>query len=54
MFDVQFNGTREFWEEFDYEMVELEEKTILNELNKTHNRKGYTISDYENNYSEIY
>lgn len=41
---------KELWEEYQEYRAELEDETILNQLNRLHNRKGYTLSDYQNNY----
>lgn len=42
--------SKQFWDEYQEYIVELEDQTVLNELNKLHNRKGYTLADYQNNY----
>ena len=48
MFDVKFNRTNEFYEEFEDDMLELESETVLNELNKMYNKKGFNTADYIN------
>lgn len=45
---------KEVWEEYQEYRAEVEDETILNQLNKLHNRKGYTISDYQNDYNDLY
>ena len=44
---------QELWEEYQEYRAELEDETILTQLNKLHNRKGYTLSDYQNSYDEF-
>lgn len=48
MLDMNHQLRKEFYEEFEEDRLELEDSSILNELNKTYNRKGYTTSDYIN------
>ena len=43
---------QEIWEELQDELLEIENEVILDQLNKLHNRRGYTTSDYQNNYDE--
>ena len=52
MFDQGYQFRQEAWEEYQEELAEVENETILNALNKLHNRRGYTTSDYQNNYDE--
>lgn len=43
---------KQLWEDYQENRAELEDEALLNQLNKVHNRKGYTLSDYQNNYEE--
>lgn len=51
--DSEYIYRQELWEEYQEHRAELEDETILTQLNKLHNRKGYTLSDYQN-YDELY
>ena len=46
MFNIKYQYDQEFYEEFEDDRLELEDRAILNELNKTFNMKGYTTADY--------
>lgn len=52
MFDQGYQFRQEVWEEYQEELAEVENETILNALNKLHNRKGYLLADYKNNSEE--
>lgn len=43
---------KEIWEEYQEDRADIENETLLRQLNKLHNRRGYTLADYENNYYE--
>lgn len=48
MFDTEFNGVNEFYEDFEYDMLDLEGEAVLNELNKVYSKKGFSTADYIN------
>lgn len=52
--DSEYIYRQELWEEYQEYRAELEDETILTQLNKLYNRKGYTLSDYQNDYNELY
>lgn len=39
---------KQVWEEYQDDLVEIENDIILNTLNKAYNRKGYLLADYQN------
>mgnify|MGYP001310498845 CR=1 FL=1 len=39
---------KQIWEEYQDDLVELQEQVALETLNKLYNRKGYTLADYKN------
>lgn len=53
-FILGYQLRKEVWEEYEEFRAELEDETILTQLNKLYNRKGYTLSDYQNDYNELY
>lgn len=46
-FELQLE--RETWQEYQDSLADLEVETLVTALNKTYNRKGYTLSDYMSN-----
>lgn len=52
--DEKYIYNKQIWEEYQECRAELEDETLVSQLNKIHNRKGYTLSDYKNNYDEFY
>ena len=50
---MEYTQRQEVWEEYQEHRAELEDDAMLNQLNSLYNKKGYTLSDYQN-YDDIY
>ena len=46
--DNEYIIRKQAWEDYQEYMAEVEDETILNQLNKMYNRKGYLLADYMN------
>jgi len=44
---------KQIWEDYWEERAEAEEEIALRQLNRLHNKKGYTLADYERNYCDL-
>lgn len=52
--DNEYIIRKQAWEDYQEELAETESEILVNQLNKTHNRKGYLLADYLNGYVEDY
>ena len=48
--DNEYILRKQAWEDYVDDLADQENNIITQQLNKTYNRKGYTLSDYQNNY----
>ena len=52
--DNEYIFRKQAWEDYQDYIAEVENETVLNQLNKLHNKKGYLLADYSNEYQEEY
>ena len=50
---MEYQLEKESWDEYIEDLQELEQQTLIHTLNKSYNRKGFTLSDY-NSSSDLY
>lgn len=48
LMDNEYILRKQAWDDYVEQLVEEENDIITQQLNKTYNRKGYTLSDYNN------
>lgn len=48
LMDNQYVLRKQEWEDYVDDLVDQENDIITQQLNKTYNKRGYTLSDYNN------